>query len=133
MKPIRFTGWAFLIIFSLGLWAPLFAAGTPDPSGVWTLKAEGPNGRDFESTLTLTWANSQLSGTINNRAGKQAIEQAKFTADQISFTVTRRIRFRKLVVTYTGKLNGDSLDGLLETKGRGASPVSIPWHATRTK
>ncbi len=112
---------------------PLFAADSPDPSGVWTLKAEGPNGRAFESTLTLTWANNQLTGTIDNRAGKQSIEKAKFTGEQITFTVTRRIRWRKLVVTYSGKLNGDSLDGTLETKGRGATPVAIPWHATRTK
>jgi hypothetical protein len=133
MKLIPFRYVFAFVTALLGLQAAVWAAPVADPSGVWTVKAEGPNGREFDSTLTLAWANGQLSGTIDNRAGKVDIGNAKFAGDQVSFTVTRRVRFRKLVVTYVGKIDGDTLNGTLETKGRGSIPISAAWHATRGK
>ena len=134
MRRIRFRTVLALAIALLGLSTALQGApATPDPSGIWTVKVDGPNGHGLDATLTLVWTGNQLSGTIDNRAGKVDIGEAKFAGDQVSFTVTRRIRFRKFVVNYTGKLEGDTINGTLDTKGRGSKSVSMPWHATRAK
>jgi hypothetical protein len=85
----------------------------------------------------LKWHDNQLSGTIDNRAGKVAITNTTFADDRVAFTVEREIgrRFRKqkITVNYSGKLEGDTIKGTIETTGREKKPVSLPWEATRMK
>lgn len=132
MKSILTSTLAILAFALTSL--PAFAG---DPNGIWKFKAEGPNGRAAESTLTLNWDNHQLSGTIDNRAGKVNIRDAKFSNDEVSFTVVRefgrRLRKKKFTVHYTGKLEGDTINGLIETTGRDQQPVSVAWEAQRAK
>ena len=109
------------------------AALAADPSGTWKFKAEGPNGRSVDSTLTLKWDNQQLTGTIENRAGKAEIRNAKFINDQVSFTVTRKIRRRSFTTNYSGKLEGDAIKGTIEATNRKKEKVSLPWEAQRLK
>jgi len=109
------------------------AALAADPSGTWKFKAEGPNGRAVDSTLTLKWDNQQLTGTIENRAGKAEIRNAKFVNDQVSFTVTRKIRRRSFTTNYSGKLEGDAIKGTIEATNRKKEKVSLPWEAQRAK
>lgn len=104
-----------------------------DPSGTWKWTAETPQGRSAESTLNLTLANNHLSGTIENRLGKVDIRDAQFTDDHISFTVVRKFRQREFKTAYIGKLEGDTITGKIETKGRDDQPVSLPWNAQRVK
>lgn len=132
MKTLRtsaLTCFAFL--------ATALTAFAGDPNGTWKFTAEGPNGRATESTLTLKWENNQLSGTIDNRAGKAEIKNATFQNDQVSFTVHRefgrRLRKVKLDVRYAGQLEGDTIKGTIETTGRDKQPVSLPWEAQRVK
>jgi len=107
-----------------------------DPNGAWKFKAE-LEGRSVESTLTLKWQNRQLSGTIDNRAGKTEISDAKFADDQVSFTVVRtfgkRLRKKTFTVHYAGKLEGDTIKGTIETSGREKKPISLAWEALRVK
>jgi hypothetical protein len=132
MKSLRLPA---LALFAFAATALTAFAG--DPNGTWKVKAEAANGRSLESTLTLTWADNQLSGTIDNRAGKADIKDATFANDEIKFTVVRKFGrgFRKKTFTthYTGKLEGDAITGTLETTGRDQQPVSIPWQAERQK
>ncbi|HVU36059.1 MAG TPA: hypothetical protein VHE61_21640 [Opitutaceae bacterium] len=130
-SPSQILRW--LLLAALAVSAAAFAAAATDPSGVWTLKATGPNGASVESSLTLSWANNRLTGTIENRAGKADLQNAVFHDDQISFDVTRRIRLRKFVVHYVGKVAGDKLAGTLETKTRKQGEVLLPWEAVRKK
>jgi hypothetical protein len=113
------------------------AAYAGDPTGTWKFGGEGPNGRSVDTTLTLKWHDNQLSGTIDNRAGKVAITNATFADDRVAFAVEREIgrRFRKqkITVNYSGKLEGDTIKGTIETIGREKKPLSLPWEATRGK
>jgi hypothetical protein len=113
------------------------AAFAGDPSGTWKFQAEGPGGRSAESTLTLKLQDNQLTGTIENRAGKAEITAATFKDDQIAFTVVREIgrRLRKQTFTihYAGKLAGDTITGTIETTGREQKPISIAWEARRVQ
>lgn len=128
MKSFRTLFAALVAAFILTITA--FAG---DPSGTWKFKAEAPNGRNVESTLTLKWANNQLSGTIDNRAGKTEIKNARFAEDQVTFTVERKFRRQKFTINYAGKLEGDTIEGTIQTTGREKNPVSIPWSAQREK
>lgn len=132
MKSIL-TSTLAMVTFALAS-LPAFAG---DPNGIWKFKAKGPNGRAAESTLTLNWGNHQLSGTLDNRAGKLNISDAKFSNDEVTFTVVRefgrRLRKKEFTVHYTGKLDGDTIKGLFETTGRDKQPVSVPWEAQRAK
>lgn len=126
-----------LTLATLTLCATALTALAGDPNGTWKFEAEGPGGKSAESTLTLNWDNNQLTGQIDNRAGKADITKGKFADDQVSFTVVREIgrgfRKVKLNVRYTGKLEGDTIKGTIETTGREKKPVSIPWEAQRAK
>jgi hypothetical protein len=108
-----------------------------DPTGTWKFGGEGPNGRTVDTTLTLKLENNQLSGTVDNRAGKVTITNATFADDQVAFTVVREFgrgfRKQKITLNYAGKLAGDTIKGTIETTGREKKPVSLPWAAQRTK
>lgn len=131
MKIIRSVAAALAVACFTAL--PVFAG---DPSGLWKFKAEA-QGRSVESTLNLQWQNNRLSGTIDNRAGKAEIKDAKFADEQVSFTVERsfgkRLRKKTFTVHYVGKLEGDTIKGTIETTDRDKQPVSIPWEAHRAK
>jgi hypothetical protein len=127
MKPSRYFGLLFASLFTA---AVAFAG---DPTGTWKWTAESPQGRSAESTLKLTLTNNQLSGTIENRLGKVDIRDAHFVDDHLSFTVVRKFRRREFKTSYDGKLEGDTITGKIETKGRDDQPVSLPWTAQRVK
>ena len=107
-----------------------------DPNGLWKFNAESGS-RAIESTLSLRWQNDQLSGTIDNRAGKAEIKNARFANEQVTFSVERtigkRLRKKTFVVHYSGKLEGDTIKGTIETIGRDKQPVSVPWEAQRAE
>lgn len=112
------------------------AAYAGDPSGTWKFQVTGPKGRTADSTLTLNWSGGQLTGTIDNRAGKADISDARFADDQVTFTVVREFKraFRHFTLKthYSGKLDGDTITGTIETTSRDQQPVSVPWEAKRS-
>ena len=122
-----------LRVLALSVWVVVTAAWAQagDPSGKWTWEMKGPQGRSLESTLTLVWKAPDLTGTIDNRAGKVAIQQAKFSDETVVFTVEREFRGRKFVTHYEGKLDGDRITGSVKTTGRDERPVTLPWEARR--
>lgn len=128
MKILRIILVSLVTLLSLGLNA--FAA---DPNGVWKYTAQTPKGQELEFSLTLNWANNQLTGSVDSRAGKVDIRDAKFTDDRIFFTVVRTFRKRELTAHYTGKVEADTIKGTVETAGRDKKPITLPWTATRTK
>jgi hypothetical protein len=132
MKPIR--------ILAVAIFATLIssmAAHAGDPTGRWKFGAEGQNGRSIETVLTLNWQNNQLSGNVDNRAGPVAISNATFIDEQVAFTVVRELgrgfRKKKITLNYSGKLEGDTIKGTIQTTGRDKKPVSLPWEAQRSK
>lgn len=122
-------------LLKLGLVFLSFAAAAfaGDPTGTWKFTAEGPNGRSVESTLVLKLEGQKLSGTIENKAGKADISDAKFENDQLSFTVDRKVRRRSIEIHYSGKLEGDTIKGSIQATGREGKNIDIPWEASRQK
>ncbi len=122
-------------LFALILTA--ISAVAADPTGTWKFKAESADGRSMESTLILKLENNQLTGSVDNLAGKADIPHATFVNDQVTFTVEReigrRLRKQTFAVNYTGKLEGDIIKGTIQTTGRDKKPISIVWEATRAR
>ena len=101
-----------------------------DPSGSWRFTLESPKG-SADSTLTLQLKDATLSGSIDNRMGKAKITNATFSNDQIVFTVARKISRRTLNMNYSGKLEGNTIVGAIQTVGRDGHSISVPWKAQR--
>lgn len=129
LRRIAFTTFAFLLT---GI-----SAVAADPSGTWKFKAESATGRTMESTLLLKLENNQLTGSVDNLAGKVGITNATFVNDQVTFTVERefgrRLRKQTFTVNYSGKLEGDTIKGTIQTTGRDKKPISVGWEAKRAK
>jgi hypothetical protein len=123
-KALRTWG-LFLALTSLG-WAG-------DPSGRWTWEIKGPQGQTLKSELQLSWKDAVLSGTVNNRAGKTAIQEATFKDDRVVFKVVRDVRGRTIVTHYDGRLEGDRLTGTVKTVLREDRPLTIAWDARRVE
>lgn len=128
MKTLRMFSLAILTLYFSAL--TTLAGG--DPTGTWNLKVETPNARSIDSTLSLKWENNQLTGTIDNKSGTAEIRNAQFSHDEVTFSVDRKIRRRKTTFNYTGKLEGDTIKGTLQTKGRNNQPITLPWGAERS-
>jgi hypothetical protein len=104
-----------------------------DVNGAWKYTVEGPQGKTMEATVTLKNDNGKLSGTVDNKAGKAAIENATLVGDALSFTVTREFKKHKLTTHYTGKVEGDVIKGNIQSTGRGGKTLNTPWEARREK
>lgn len=127
MKTLRSL---ILATAALALTAALSWAG--DPNGSWKFKVETPNGRVMNATLTLKLDNGVLTGQMENQAGAVEIKDAKFADDQVTFTVTRKMRRREMTTHYSGKVEGDTIKGTIEASARGKEKT-LPWEAQRVK
>lgn len=125
-----------LTLASCALFFASLALAAGDPNGTWKFTAEA-GGRSLESTLILKWENDRLTGSMDNRAGKVDITAARFTGDQVTFTVVReigkRLRKKTFTIKYAGQLEGDTIKGTIQTTGRDQQPVSMAWEAQRAK
>jgi hypothetical protein len=113
----------------LGLGSPALAA---DATGTWKWTVER-GGNTFETTLKLKQQGEKLTGTITGRQGNETeIEDGKVAGETVSFKVTREFGGNKVVMTYQGKLSGDTIKG--ETKfERDGQEQTREWEAKREK
>ena len=105
------------------------AADKIDPNGKWTWTSEGRNGGTRTNVVTLKLDGEKLSGTVlgGGRQGQAPteipIEEAKLTADEVSFQVTREFNGNKFVAKYSGKIAGDTMKGKVTTERDGQPNV----------
>src|SRR5947209_20200184 len=129
----RSGGWwtlaAIGLVGVLGVGTPATAA---DVTGTWKWSVER-NGQTFETTLKLKQDGEKVTGTITGRQGNETeIEDGKLKGEAVSFKVTREFNGNKVVMTYQGKLSGDSIKG--DTKfERDGEQQSREWEAKRDK
>ena len=124
----RLCGWLAVALVCVAV--PALAA---DPTGTWKWTVER-GGQTFETTLKLKQDGEKLTGTISGRQGSNdtEIEDGKVKGETVSFKVTRTFGDNKIVMTYQGKLSGDSIKG--DTKfERDGQEQSREWEAKRDK
>lgn len=150
MKLLRRSVAAFaaLCLFA----AAAFAA---DPSGTWKWTQQGRGGRGGgggggggggagggtprEVTLTLAMKDGKLTGKVaspgrDGNVMETEISNASVSGDNIAFNVEREFNGNKFVMKYTGKIQGDTLTGQIESPGRdGGEAMKREWTAKRAK
>jgi hypothetical protein len=114
-----------------------FSMQAADATGTWTWSTPGRNGGEpRKSTLTLKVAGEKLTGALTTpgRQGgdpmKTEIGDGKVKGNEISFTVTREFNNNKMVSKYSGKVDGDTIKGKIESERNGQAQ-SRDWEAKR--
>jgi hypothetical protein len=108
------------------------SARAADATGTWKWTV-ARGGNAFEQTLKLKQDGEKLTGTITGRQGAEtAIENGKVAGDTVSFKVTREFNGNKIVFSYEGKLDGDTIKGKTRFE-RDGQAESRDWEAKRAK
>ena len=117
---------------ALGLLLLAGVAQAADPTGTWKYSVMfGDQTR--EQTLKLKLEGDKLTGAVVGRNNTEtAIGDATFKDDTVSFTVTRERDGNKFVTKYSGKLEGDTIKGKIESE-RNGEKQSRDWSAKREK
>ncbi len=96
-------------------------------TGTWDMAVETPQG-----TMSLSAAFKQegekLTGTQSSQLGEIALEGSVKGAD-IAFVVVIDMQGQTLTISYTGKIDGDTMSGAIEMGGFGSST----WTAQKRK
>ncbi len=96
--------------------APLaVAADKPDPTGTWKWTYETPNGQSIDQSVQLKLEEDKLSGVYIGRGGQEVeIQDATLEEDQVAFTVVRERGGQEIILSFSGKLEGDEITGSVE-------------------
>jgi hypothetical protein len=112
--------------------AGLVAQDTPKPqkidvTGVWELTVEAPQGTMI-STATYKQEGEKLTGTHVGQMGELPLAGTVKGAE-IAYTITIDAQGQQFTLTYTGKIDGDTIAGSVDFGGMG----STTWSAKRKK
>ena len=105
-----------------------------DLSGKWKWVMQRPNGGGREVTLDLKQDGDKLTGSVSGMGfgGDTDISDGTFKDGQITFKITRSRGGQDITTTYSGKLSGDTIKGIVDTDMRG-NKVPREWEAHRMK
>ena len=104
----------------------------PDPTGTWEWSTKSPSG-EIPTTLKLERQDGNIVGVYSNQFGNTTISNASLQNSVISFDVARDLGGQKYVVTYHGKIEGETISGTIEAPGHdGGEGVKLDWSAKRT-
>jgi len=102
-----------------------------DPTGTWRWTTHSPNG-EIQTTLKLESKDGKLAGAYSNQFGDTAISNASLQGDLIAFEVVRDLGGKRYVVSYRGKIEGDTIKGTIDAPGHdGGESVKLDWTAQR--
>jgi hypothetical protein len=121
---------AALGLFTLGLIGSTQAADAVTGTWKWTVTF-GDQTREVSAKLKLD--GEKVTGTIPGRNNTEtAIENGTFKDGAISFSVTRERDGQKFTSKYSGKVEGDTIKGKIESE-RDGQTRSREWEAKRAK
>ena len=104
---------------------------TPSIDGTWRWTFTMPDGTTSRPKLILATENGKLTGTTSFRPGTEtSITNAILRGDELSFQVIRKREDQEIITTYTGKWNGKSIKGKVESNWA-ADKQSYDWEAQR--
>jgi hypothetical protein len=119
---------AIACVPTFGFVATATAADNPTGTWKWTVKF---NDQSREMTLKLKLDGDKLTGAMVGRENKEtAIDDAKYTDGDLSFSVTRERNGNKMTQKFSGKVSGDTIKGKIEFERDGKSQ-SRDWEAKK--
>ena len=127
-------GWPIAgLCFATIVFAQLPAADTVNPTivGTWEWVVEvGPGGK---ASMVVESVDGKLKAKVTAPDGK-VLEARDFAIkeERVSFSISRDMGLMQMVMSHTGKLDGDEIKGTFDMKG-GPMKKSGQWHAKRVK
>jgi hypothetical protein len=117
-----------LVAASAGLLAQAASqAPKVDVTGSWESTIESPQG-NATSAATYKQEGEKLTGTHVGQMGELPLT-GTVKGNDITFTITIDAEGQKFILTYTGKVDGDTIKGTVDFGGMG----SVAWSAKRKK
>jgi len=110
-----------------------FAADEKGYTGTFTWTQPGRNGNDVEYKIELKQDGDKVTGTLYRGNAKSKIEEGAIKDGQLTFKTSRTRNGNTTFTTYTGKLDGDTIKGKIETPSRNGDTTSRDWEAKRAK
>ena len=111
---------------------PLYAQDAPkdkkiDVTGTWESLVESPQG-NLASTANYKQEGETLTGTHVGQMGEVPLK-GTVKGNVIAYTITVDAQGQQFTITYTGKIDGDTITGTAEFGGMG----SATWTVKRKK
>jgi len=85
------------------------SAGQTDVSGTWDLRVKTQQGTATPS-ITLRQRGEEITGSYNGKMGKVDLT-GTLRGNNIEFTVRLKFREMPFVITYSGRVDGDAMQG----------------------
>ena len=123
---------ACVIALALSFNSPARAADAPSATGTWKWEVTAQDGTKRETTLKLKQDGEKLTGTISGRNQETEIKEGSVKKDEVTFKVVRKFQDREITITYTAKLDGDTLKGK-SMSGEGDQKREREFSAKRAK
>ena len=96
-------------------------------TGAWDMAVEAPQGT-MSISVTFKQEGEKLTGTQTSEMGETALE-GSIKGPDIAFAVVINVQGQDLTITYTGKIDGDTMSGTIEFGSFGSST----WTAQKKK
>lgn len=109
-----------------------FAADTASPTGTWTWTANGPMGA-IEVTGKFELKDGVLTGTVAARGTEAPLTAGSFKDGVVAFTMVREMQGMQFHVKYSGKLEGDTINGTIDRPTPDGGSQQVEWKAARVK
>jgi hypothetical protein len=101
--------------------------------GTWKWTVQGQNNQSFDQTMVLKTVDGKPAGHIVGRNNNEIkIDEPSFKDGVLAFSVTRERNGNKITSKYSGKVEGDTIKGKIETE-RDGQTNSRDWEAKREK
>ena len=102
-----------------------------DPTGTWKWDYKNTEGKQVQITLKLKLeADNTLTGTLRSPVYEEPIKDGVYRDGDISFQVVNEYSDHKIVQTYDGKHQGDTIKGTIKLDF-GTNARTYPWNAKR--
>ena len=112
-------------LFALSLALPAMAAAQATITGPWEVTIDSPQGA-MSIDANLKQDGEALTGMIISPMGNVELK-GTFKNNELAFSYSVPLQGQNLDITMTGKLAGDTIDGLVAIAGLG----EVPWKAKR--
>jgi hypothetical protein len=124
-------GLALASLLVIGWPAQAEDAKKADPTGTWKWKTN-VMGMEVESVLKLKRDRDKLSGLIVGDDKEVKITDGKFKDGEVTFKAVRVRGGQEVLVSYKGKLSGDTIKGTIAVDF-GGQEFNLAWEAKRAK
>jgi SAM-dependent methyltransferase len=98
-------------------------------AGIWRWTM-GTSAGEQDNTLQLVQKFQEISGGVGVKGQKAPIADAHLVGDQLSFTLRNNTKKEEAVMWFSGRITGDTIQGLVEFQEKPFSPI-YDWTARR--